>query len=45
MLILPRILQILALVCFVLAALGVPTRLNLLALGLALWLSSEALAG
>lgn len=31
------VLLVLALVCFVLAAAGVPSRVNLMAVGLALW--------
>jgi hypothetical protein len=44
MLVLPRILQILALVCFILAAVGVPSRVNLVALGLGAWLAATMLA-
>jgi hypothetical protein len=41
MLTLPKILLVIALLCFVLAAVGVPTRgVSLLAVGLALWLLS-----
>ena len=41
MLTLGLILAVLALVCFVCAAVGVAARINLLATGLALWLLSQ----
>jgi len=34
------VLYILALVCFIIAAAGVPSRINLIATGLALWMLS-----
>jgi hypothetical protein len=43
---LEQILMILAVICFVLAAVGVPaTRVNLVALGLALWAMTLVIAG
>ena len=40
MITLDLVLHVLALVCFVLAAAGVPSRINLVATGLALWMLS-----
>ena len=41
----PLVCAVLALICLVLAAFGVPSRINLLAAGLALWLLSALLRG
>ena len=45
MLTITRICYLLAFVCFVLSAFGVPSRVNLLAGGLAIWMLGLLLAG